>query len=100
MLAAGITDRIRVGTGAVSLTYRNPYLIAETALIAEVFYPGRIDLGVTRAATCAPALLPLLSDGLAYDRVVDSYDDRVHMLRDLLLRLAPRGDAAAAAAYL
>jgi alkanesulfonate monooxygenase SsuD/methylene tetrahydromethanopterin reductase-like flavin-dependent oxidoreductase (luciferase family) len=97
MLAAGVTDRIRVGTGAVSLTYRNPYLIAETALIAEIFYPGRIDLGVTRAATSASGLLPLLTDGLAYDRIVDRYDDRVRMLRDILLRLTPGNDAAASA---
>lgn len=97
MLAAGVTDRIRVGTGAVSLTYRNPYLIAETALIAEVFYPGRIDLGVTRAASSASELLPMLRDGLAYSQVVEGYEDRVRMLRDILLRITPGGDAAGAA---
>jgi alkanesulfonate monooxygenase SsuD/methylene tetrahydromethanopterin reductase-like flavin-dependent oxidoreductase (luciferase family) len=97
LLGAGVTDRIRVGTGAVSLTYRNPYLIAETALIAEVFYPGRIDLGVTRAAMSAPGLMPLLSDGLDHDRAVDGYEDRVRMLRDILLRITPGGDAAASA---
>src|SRR6266850_3531875 len=62
-IAAGATERIRVGTGAVSLVFRNPHMIAESAISAQVFFPDRIDLSVTKAAAVNPALAAQLLDG-------------------------------------
>lgn len=47
---AGATRRIRVGSGGVMLPLHPPLLVAESFGTLEAFYPGRIDLGVTRAA--------------------------------------------------
>jgi luciferase family oxidoreductase group 1 len=46
---AGATRRIRVGSGGVMLPLHPPLLVAESFGTLEAFYPGRIDLGVTRA---------------------------------------------------
>jgi len=87
ILVAGVTSRIRTGTGAVSLLFRNPYMIAETALMAEAFLPGRIDLGVTKAGglDLEPAVLRLLTADGQQD-LPGSYERRVSGLRDTLLR--------------
>lgn len=87
ILVAGVTTRIRTGTGAISLMLRNPYMVAETALMAEAFLPGRIDLGVTKAAglDLDPVVLHRLTDGA--DPVSPAcYDLRISLLRDTLLR--------------
>jgi luciferase family oxidoreductase group 1 len=47
---AGATRRIRVGAGGVMLPIHPPLLVAEAFGTLEAFHPGRIDLGVTRAA--------------------------------------------------
>jgi luciferase family oxidoreductase group 1 len=47
-LLAGTTERIRIGSGGVSLTYRSTLQIAEDARLVEFMLPGRFDLGVTR----------------------------------------------------
>lgn len=86
ILIASVTERIRVGTGAVSLTFRSPYLVAETALMAELLLPGRIDLGVTRAASVSDEVFALLTDGTNQKEVNDSYDQRLQVLRNLLTR--------------
>ena len=86
LLAAGITARIRVGTGAVSLVFRNPCMIAETAALAELFYPGRIDLGVTKAGAAHPDTIARLMDGVDVTVALESYDRRLTLLRDILTR--------------
>jgi len=87
ILIAGVTSRIRTGTGAISLLFRNPYMVAETALMAETFLPGRIDLGVTKAAGVGldPAVLRLLTGNADPDSAL-SYERRIAILRDTLLR--------------
>jgi alkanesulfonate monooxygenase SsuD/methylene tetrahydromethanopterin reductase-like flavin-dependent oxidoreductase (luciferase family) len=87
ILVAGVTSRIRTGTGAISLLFRNPYMVAETALMAETFLPGRIDLGVTKAAglDLDPAVLRLLTGDAEQDSA-QSYEQRISILRDTLLR--------------
>jgi luciferase family oxidoreductase group 1 len=47
---AGATSRIRVGSGGMMLPIHPPLLVAEAFGTLEAFHPGRIDLGVTRAA--------------------------------------------------
>jgi alkanesulfonate monooxygenase SsuD/methylene tetrahydromethanopterin reductase-like flavin-dependent oxidoreductase (luciferase family) len=86
ILIAGVTSRIRTGTGAISLQLRNPYMVAETALMAEAFLPGRIDLGVTKAAglDLDPAVLRLLTIDAEPTSTL-SYEQRISVMRDTLL---------------
>ena len=87
LLTAATTKRIRVGTGAVSLTFRNPYLVAEAAILAEFFFPGRVDLGVTSArAGASKEVVDMLMDGADRDAVLGGYERRLTLLRDVLAR--------------
>ncbi|MEU4742609.1 LLM class flavin-dependent oxidoreductase [Actinosynnema sp. NPDC023658] len=47
---AAETSGIRVGAGGVLLPYYSPFKVAETFRVLEALYPGRIDLGIGRAA--------------------------------------------------
>jgi luciferase family oxidoreductase group 1 len=47
---AGVTSRIRVGSGGIMLPNHSPLTIAETFRVLGGLYPGRIDLGIGRAA--------------------------------------------------
>jgi alkanesulfonate monooxygenase SsuD/methylene tetrahydromethanopterin reductase-like flavin-dependent oxidoreductase (luciferase family) len=60
---AGLTARIRLGTGGVCLGYGNPYRIAEDARLASYLFPGRLDLGLARGLPYPPALLSALAGG-------------------------------------
>ena len=46
---AGVTERIRVGSGGVMLSHYSPYKVAENFRVLHTLFPGRIDLGVGRA---------------------------------------------------
>jgi alkanesulfonate monooxygenase SsuD/methylene tetrahydromethanopterin reductase-like flavin-dependent oxidoreductase (luciferase family) len=92
LLAAGLTERVRVGTGGVALILQNPYLLAETAMLAEMFYPGRVDLGVTKGGAAAAEVLELIRDGVELKALADSYDRKLTVLREILARSAPHAD--------
>lgn len=47
---AAVTSRIRIGSGAVLLPHYSAYKVAENFRVLEALYPGRIDLGLGRAA--------------------------------------------------
>ncbi|WP_151733667.1 LLM class flavin-dependent oxidoreductase ['Paenibacillus yunnanensis' Narsing Rao et al. 2020] len=47
---AAVTSNIRVGAGAVLLPHYSAYKVAENFRVLEALYPGRIDLGLGRAA--------------------------------------------------
>lgn len=49
-LAAGLTEKLIVGTAGVLLNFNSPYKIAEDFRVLELFFPGRIDLGIIGAA--------------------------------------------------
>jgi luciferase family oxidoreductase group 1 len=49
---AGATQTIRVGSGGIMLPNHAPLIIAEQFGTLETLYPGRIDLGLGRAAGC------------------------------------------------
>ena len=51
---AANTERIRVGSGGVMLPHYSPLKVAETFSILAALAPGRIDLGVGRAAGTDP----------------------------------------------
>ena len=46
---AGVTERIRVGSGGVMLPNHQPLVIAEQFGTLDALHPGRIDLGIGRA---------------------------------------------------
>lgn len=45
-LAAAMTSRMRIGTAGVLLKYACPAKVAEDFRLLELYFPGRIDLGV------------------------------------------------------
>src|SRR5580693_3098743 len=51
---ATVTSEIRVGSGGVMLPHYSPLKVAETFTILAALYPGRIDLGLGRAAGTDP----------------------------------------------
>ena len=52
--AAAATTRIRLGSGGVMLPNHAPLRVVEQYKTLEAFYPGRIDLGIGRAAGTDP----------------------------------------------
>ena len=46
---AGVTSRLRVGSGGIMLPNHAPLRIAEAFRTLEAFHPGRVDLGLGRA---------------------------------------------------
>jgi len=52
---AAATTTIRVGSGGVLLPYYSPLKVAEVFRMLHTLFPGRIDLGIGRAAGTDPA---------------------------------------------
>ena len=78
---AGATKAIRVGSGGVMLPNHSPLVIAEQFGTLEALYPGRIDLGLGRAAGCDAFTAQLLNrDPSAGDR----FPEQLEVLRHLL----------------
>jgi luciferase family oxidoreductase group 1 len=57
---ASVTEKIRVGSGALLLSHYSPYSVAEQFGTLETFFPGRIDLGLGRAPGTDPYTASLL----------------------------------------
>src|ERR1043166_171815 len=60
-LAAGMTERIRIGTAGILLKYASPAKVVEDFRLLELFFPGRIDLGIAGAGI--PAHEAIYLDG-------------------------------------
>ncbi|MGI8624723.1 MAG: LLM class flavin-dependent oxidoreductase [Solirubrobacteraceae bacterium] len=80
---AAATSRIRVGSGGVMLPHYSPFKVAETFSVLAALYPGRIDLGLGRAAGTDP----LTTFALQSDRRQASQDDFPDQLAELLAYL-------------
>jgi luciferase family oxidoreductase group 1 len=78
-IAAG-TERIRVGSGGVMLPHNSPFKVAETFSVLAGLYPGRIDLGLGRAAGTDP----MTTHALQRDRTHALPDDFPAQLDELL----------------
>jgi luciferase family oxidoreductase group 1 len=77
---AGATEGIRVGSGGVMLPHYSPFKVAESFTILAALYPGRIDLGLGRAAGTDP----LTTFALQRDRRQAAPDDFPEQLAELL----------------
>jgi luciferase family oxidoreductase group 1 len=77
---AAATERIRVGSGGVMLPHYSPFKVAETFSLLAGLFPGRIDLGLGRAAGTDP----LTSFALQRDRHHAAADDFPQQLTELL----------------
>jgi luciferase family oxidoreductase group 1 len=77
---AAATERIRVGSGGVMLPHYSPFKVAETFSLLAGLFPGRIDLGLGRAAGTDP----LTTFALQRDRRQASADDFPEQLAELL----------------
>jgi luciferase family oxidoreductase group 1 len=83
-LAAAMTARMRIGTAGILLNYACPAKVTEDFRLLELYFPGRIDLGVAGASGIAHEHLHL-DGGSRPTRA--SYAARVRALVDLV-----RGD--------
>ncbi len=77
---AGATEGIRVGSGGVMLPHYSPLKVAESFTILAALFPGRIDLGIGRAAGTDP----LTTFALQRDRRQAAPDDFPQQLAELL----------------
>ena len=83
---AGATKTIRVGSGGVMLPNHSPLVIAEQFGTLEALYPGRIDLGLGRAAGCDAFTAQLLNrDPSAGER----FPEQLEVLRHLFGPISP-----------
>jgi luciferase family oxidoreductase group 1 len=80
---ASATTGIRVGSGGVMLPHYSPFKVAEVFSILSGLFPGRIDLGIGRAAGTDP----LTTFALQRDRRQASPDDFPQQLAELLAYL-------------
>jgi luciferase family oxidoreductase group 1 len=62
---AATTTSLRIGTGGVMLPNHSPLMVAEQFATLAALYPGRIDLGLGRAAGAAGASVRALRVGAA-----------------------------------
>jgi len=77
---AAATSRIRVGSGGVMLPHYSPLKVAESFGVLAGLFPGRIDLGIGRAAGTDP----LTTQALQRDRSRPLPDDFPEQLAELL----------------
>jgi luciferase family oxidoreductase group 1 len=77
---AAATQRIRVGSGGVMLPHYSPFKVAESFSVLAGLYPGRIDLGLGRAAGTDP----MTTHALQRDRSRALPDDFPEQLAELL----------------
>ncbi len=77
---AAATSRIRVGSGGVMLPHYSPFKVAESFSLLAGLYPGRIDLGIGRAAGTDP----MTTHALQRDRSRALPDDFPQQLAELL----------------
>ena len=80
---AAATSRIRVGSGGVMLPHYSPLKVAELFSALSGLYPGRIDLGLGRAAGTDPNT----TFALQRDRRARAPDDFPEQLTELLAYL-------------
>jgi luciferase family oxidoreductase group 1 len=76
---AALTSKMRIGSGGVMLPHYSPLKVAETFSMLAGLFPGRIDLGIGRAAGTDP----LTTFALQRDRRQGAPDDFPEQLEEL-----------------
>lgn len=88
-MIAAATSRIRVGSGGVMLPNHAPLAVAEQFALLEAAHPGRIDLGIGRAAGADPVASAVLRGATGRgDRDIDEFPDN---LADVIALLGTAG---------
>jgi len=82
-----VTEKIRIGAGAVLLPYYKPFRVAETYNLLATLYPDRIDLGIGRAPGGSAEVSMALSDN--YLQQVKKYPEHIDKLKQFLHRSFP-----------
>lgn len=77
---ATVTSEIRIGSGAVLLPHYSAYKVAENFRVLEALYPGRIDLGVGRAAGGGALSAKALQDNRVNPEGIDRYEQQLKEL--------------------
>jgi len=77
---AGLTERMKIGSGGVMLPHYSALKVAETFRMLGALYPNRVDLGVGRA----PDSDPLTAWALQRDKRQAAPDDFPDQLTELL----------------
>src|SRR5579872_160687 len=83
---AAATSRLRVGSGGVMLPHYSPLKVAESFGMLTALFPGRIDLGIGRAAGTSP----MVAYALQRDRRQPAPDDFRDQLDELLALFSNR----------
>src|SRR4051794_25822402 len=83
---AAATRQLRVGSGGVMLPHYSPLKVAESFSLLAGLFPGRIDLGIGRAAGTDP----MTTYALQRDRRQAAPDDFPEQLAELLAYLEDR----------
>ncbi|TGK19894.1 LLM class flavin-dependent oxidoreductase [Leptospira stimsonii] len=84
---AGVTKRIRVGSGGVMLPNHSALKVAENFRMLETLFPGRIDLGLGRASGSDRLTASILNPGAQFVR-----NDFGQQLLDLQCFLTDRAE--------
>ena len=77
---AAVTSAIRIGAGAVLLPHYSAFKVAENFRVLEALYPGRIDLGIGRAAGGGALAAKALQDTRVIIDDVDRYEQQIQEL--------------------
>lgn len=77
---AAVTSAIRIGSGAVLLPHYSAFKVAENFRVLEALYPGRIDLGIGRAAGGGALAAKALQDTRVTIDDVDRYEQQIQEL--------------------
>jgi luciferase family oxidoreductase group 1 len=81
-IIGSVTERIRIGSGAVLLPNYRPYNIAERYNMLATLFPGRVDLGLGRApGGSAEASMALVDNFLEQVKIYpEKLDELLHFL--------------------
>src|SRR5919107_812622 len=77
---ASITERIRVGSGGVMLPHYSPLKVAESFSLLSGLFPGRIDLGIGRAAGTDPITTQMLQRDRSHPMPDDFFDQLAELI--------------------
>jgi limonene 1,2-monooxygenase len=79
--AAARTQRIRLGTGVVSLPYHHPFMVAQRLVLLDHLTKGRVMLGVGPGALPSDAFMLGIEPAVQRDRMEESLEVVLELLR-------------------